>query len=95
MIFFFKKMLISEIASKFHFSEFVFAGRCHFVATSCDHKFVPHRRARTLQPLRESTYQGIALLTFLHMVIYKSGLPAKDIAFDFLFSFLVSMWPPS
>ena len=55
---------------EFYFSEFVFAGQCHFVATSCDRKFVPHRRARTLQPLRESTYQGIALLTFPHRVIW-------------------------
>ena len=37
-------------------SLFVFAERCHFVAQSCDRKFVPHRRR--LQPLRKSTHLG-------------------------------------
>ena len=37
-------------------SLFVFAERCHFVAQTCDRKFVPHRRA--LQPLRKSTHWG-------------------------------------
>ena len=83
--FFFKNVGIRG-SLEFYFSEFVFAGRCHFVATSCDRKFVPHRRARTLQPLRESTYQGIALLTFPH--IWLSGLlvrePFKNVLADFV-----------
>ena len=66
--FFFKNVGIRGSLA-LYFSEFVFAGQCHFVATSCDRKFVPHRRARTLQPLRESTYQRIALLTCSHLVI--------------------------